>query len=157
MLNLLYRNFQMSREARLVLGPQPFPTKVLVVGGGLHKALLDKVLECLEGCNVTLDIEEGDHEEITNADLGAVMVLGSSIPTAAQIQKHSTASAFLYCAQVMPTDEIVSESTFVFRGTRWQVCTVALGWVRWSSAPGVTTRWSPWLRCPLEDSEEVYW
>ena len=92
----------MSREARLVFGPQPFPTKALVVGGdqGLH----DKMLECLEGCNVTLEIKEGDHEEISKADLDAVIILGSSIPSAVQMQKHSTGSAFLYCAQVILED-----------------------------------------------------
>ena len=106
----------MSREARLVFGPQPFPTKVLVVGGdrGLH----DKMLECLEGCNVTLEIKEGEHEEMTKADLDAVMILGSSIPSAVQIQKHSTGSAFLYCAQVMLADAaVVYGSLFVcFQG-----------------------------------------
>ena len=92
----------MSREARLAFGPQPFPTKALVVGGdqGLH----DKMLECLKGCNVTLEIKEGDHKEISKADLDAVIILGSSIPSAVQMQKHSTGSAFLYCAQVMLAD-----------------------------------------------------
>ena len=98
----------MSREARLVFGPQTSTTKVLVVGG--DQTLHDKLLECLEGCNVIFEIKEGDHEEITEANLGVatVMVLGSSIPTAVQIQKHNSGSAFLYCAQVTsPADATV--------------------------------------------------
>ena len=117
----------MSREARLAFGPQPFPTKALVVGGdqGLH----DKMLECLEGCNVTLEIKEGDHEEISKADLDAVIILGSSSPSAVEMHKHSTGSAFLYCAQVMLADCNCGLwfHFFVFRGMRWQVYTVALG------------------------------
>ena len=58
--------------------------------------------------NVIFEIKEGDHEEITEANLGAVIVLGSSIPTAVQIQKHNSGSAFLYCAQVrLPVDATV--------------------------------------------------
>ena len=106
----------MSREARLVLGPQPFSTtKVLVVGGALHQGLHDEMLECLEGCNVTLKVK-GSVEGVPEAELGAVVVLGSSIPTAIQIQKQSTGSAFLYCAQVMPSVE--TNENHMFSGRR---------------------------------------
>ena len=87
-----------------MLGPQPFTTnKVLVVGGPLHQGLHDKMLECLEGCNVTLEVKES-YEGVLEAEFGAVLVLGSSIPKAIQIQKQSMGSAFLYCAQVIPTE-----------------------------------------------------
>ena len=132
--NLLQRNFQlqMSREARLVLGPQPFTTnKVLVVGGTLHQGLHDKMLECLEGCNVTLEVKESIEERVLEAEYGAVVVLGSSIPTAVQIQKQSMGSAFLYCAQVIPTEPASQCILYIFRGRRWRVCTVALEWARW--------------------------
>ena len=106
----------MSREARLVLGPQPFSTnKVLVVGAALHQGLHDKMLECLEGCNVTLEVK-GSVEGVPEAELGAVVVLGSSIPTAIQIQKQSMGSAFLYCAQVTPLEEINFRRVFLGRG-----------------------------------------
>ena len=106
----------MSREARLVLGPQPFSTtKVLVVGGALHQGLHDKILECLEGCNATLEVKESV-EGVPETELGAVLVLGSSIPTAIQIQKQSMGSAFLYCAQVTPLEEINFRRVFLGRG-----------------------------------------
>ena len=98
----LYVSFhlQMSREARLILGAPPSRSKVLVVGGSLHQGLHDKLLECLEGCNVTLEVKE-ESEELLETPVGAVMVLGSSLPRAVHIQKQSLDSAFLYCAQVI--------------------------------------------------------
>ena len=142
----------MSREARLVLGPQPFSTtKVLVVGGALHQGLHDKMLECLEGCNVTLEVKES-YEGVLEAELSTILVLGSSIPTAIQIQKQNTGSAFLYCAQVMPSVE--ANKNHVFRERRWQACTVALEWARWSNAPDLITRWSQWLKFRGDLGEE---
>ena len=98
----LYVSFhlQMSREARLILGAPPSCSKVLVVGGSLHQGLHDKLLECLEGCNVTLEVKE-ESEELLETPVGAVMVLGSTLPRAVHIQKQSMDSAFLYCAQVI--------------------------------------------------------
>ena len=69
----------------------------------MHEGLRDKILECLEGCNVTLEIK-ASVEGVLEAEFGAVVVLGSSIPTAVQIQKQCIRSAFLYCAQVIPTE-----------------------------------------------------
>ena len=90
----------MSWEARLILGAPPSCSKVLVVGGSIHQELHDKLLECLEGFNVTLEVKE-ESDEMSDTAVGAVIVLGSSLPRAAHIQKQSLDSAFLYCAQVI--------------------------------------------------------
>ena len=97
---IIKNHLQMSREARLILGAPPLCSKVLVVGGSIHQGLHDKLLECLEGCNVTLEVKE-ESDEMSDTAVGAVMVLGSSLPRAAHIQKQSLDSAFLYCAQVI--------------------------------------------------------
>ena len=82
-----------------------------MVGGALHQGLHDRMLECLEGCNVTLEMKKDD-EGVGDGECVAVMVLGSSIPTAVQVQKQSMGSAFIYCAQVMLTGGITLNSFF---------------------------------------------
>ena len=82
-----------------------------MVGGALHQRLHDRMLECLEGCNVTLEMKEDD-EGVGDGECVAVMVLGSSIPTAVQVQKQNMGSAFIYCAQVMLTGGITLNSFF---------------------------------------------
>ena len=97
---IIKSHLQMSWEARLILGAPPSCSKVLVVGGSLHQGLHDKLLECLEGCNVTLEVKE-ESDETSDTPVGAVMVLGSSLPRAVHVQKQFLDSAFLYCAQVI--------------------------------------------------------